>query len=187
MARIKKYDEVPFHMKGLSDMKKEWMDFEDTQPWEFQYFWNKVNAYWSDYNSHFIGKSRNEYELKMVENSVSDIEWRKRNGSISVSTETGGYSGGSCWNDDPAEPYSTGNYVDIDDFLEYIEHILVYIFGSNNKDIKSLLEYLRNSPHGIIKEDSNTDYEYYGNSTDHQFLSMTLWDLYKVLGKFYIM
>lgn len=193
MKKISKFNEH----SNLDKIKSEWKDFEDQQPIEFDAFWNRVKSYSdhvSDYQNSYQFLHRNSdivFEIKLESWSntteTKDPDWRKRNGEISVITETGGYSGGSCWNDDPAERYDTSNRVYIDDLIGYLDHILSYIFGKDNSDVREMLEYLRANPYGFVVEDSYTNYEYYGNSQDYESFSITLWNLYKLVSKFYLL
>jgi hypothetical protein len=194
MARMKKYNDFSEdHIKKLGDLKKSWQDFEDQHPWEFNYFWDKIATYYNNWQDRYKGKDELEYEIQLesygdapsLPNAKNDADWRKRNGCIQVKANTGGYSGGSCWDDENsyARPYYTGTSVDYVDLENFLEHILVSIFGRNHAfaDIPKLLEELRNS--SIIHEDSNTSYEYYGNSDDYQWYEVKLWDLYQFLAK----
>ena len=71
--------------------------------------------------------------------------------------ETGGYSGGSCWNDDSPEPY----YVDERPNFDILEILLNELLPKNRiSSYKEMFEKL-------IKTHDFTDYEYYGNSTDY--------------------
>jgi len=194
MARMKKYNDFSEdHIKKLSDLKKSWQDFEDQHPWEFDYFWDKVSTYANNWQDRYKGNRELEYEIELesygdineLPNAGSDTDWRKRNGRILVKAKTGGYSGGSCWDDDNsyARPYETGTTVDYEDLEKFLEHILFAIFGRNHAfaDIPKLLEELRKS--SIIHEDNDTTYEYYGNSDDYQWYEVKLWDLYQFLAK----
>lgn len=193
---MKKYNDFSEdHIKKLSDLKKSWQDFEDQHPWEFDYFWDKIAAYansnWAD---RYRDKDELEYEIDLesysygdsnLPNAKNDLDWRKRNGRIFARAKTGGYSGGSCWDDDEsyARPYETGTTAEYEDLEKFLEHILVAIFGRGHAfaDIPKLLEELRKS--SIVHEDNDTTYEYYGNSDDYQWYEVKLWDLYQFLAK----
>jgi hypothetical protein len=192
MARMKKYNDFSEdHINRLSDLKKSWQDFEDQHPWEFDYFWDKIAAYANNWQDRYKSNRELEYEIELEsygdnrEYLKNDTDWRKRNGRILVKTETGGHSGGSCWDDGTsyARPYETGLTVGYEDLEKFLEHILVSIFGRNHAfaDIPKLLEELRKS--SIIHEDSISTYEYYGNSRDYQWCEVKLWDLYQFLAK----
>lgn len=164
----------------------------------FDYFWDKINKCYNE-GSYYIPNSPFDININMMEFNISnlkkDIELpenanavAKRNGTISIKIETGGYSGGSCWNDDPAEPYETGNSISYDDFKEALKNILnnalgnkTYTFGS----LDELLDILFKDPWKWgIYENTDTEYEYYGNSTDYMFIEISLWNLYKFLSKY---
>lgn len=191
---MKKYDQFKEDpVKKINDLKKSWQDFEDQHPWEFEYFYEKVCTYANNWQERYRPNDNLDYEIELesykdvptLPNINKDPEWRKRNGSIIVKTCTGGYSGGSCWDDDAnyARPYETGNRVEYEDFEKFIEHILVSIFGRNHAfaDIPKLLEELRKS--NLVIEDFDTNYEYYGNSDNYQMYYIKLWDLYQFLAK----
>lgn len=91
---------------------------------------------------------------------------------IFVEWSSGGWSGGSCWNNDPALPYVTNNlpieFVAIDMILEH------FCPDMNFLSYKKLcLE--------VVEYGSRTEYEYYGNSTDYQIKICDLKKLYKYL------
>jgi hypothetical protein len=183
----------------LSKMKTSWQEYEDEQPWEFDMFWDKISQYYNDWQRRYHG-SVGYYEIEMYgsapESSYTRYhgntnrsviyqseEWRKRNGRIQVKVNTGGSSGGSCWDsgDDPgSQPYETGDYTDFHDQLgPFLEHILTYILGHNHPlyDIKQLVQELYQE--GPVHTDTYTNYEYYGNYDDYSLMWVTLWDLYK--------
>ena len=194
MARMKKYNDFnEDHIKKLSDLKKSWQDFEDQHPWEFDYFWDKIAAYANNWQDRYRDNEL-EYEIDLesyshddsnLPNAKNDLDWRKRNGRIFTRAKTGGYSGGSCWDDDEsyARPYETGTTAEYEDLEKFLEHILFAIFGRGHAfaDIPKLLEELRKS--SIVHEDNDTTYEYYGNSDDYQWYEVKLWDLYQFLAK----
>ena len=191
---MKKYNDFSEdHIKKLSDLKKSWQDFEDQHPWEFDYFWDKIAAYANNWQDRYRDNEL-EYEIDLesysyddsnLPNAKNDLDWRKRNGRIFARAKTGGYSGGSCWDDDEsyARPYETGTTAEYEDLEKFLEHILVAIFGRGHAfaDIPKLLEELRKS--SIVHEDNDTTYEYYGNSDDYQWYEVKLWDLYQFLAK----
>lgn len=188
MKYIKKYE------SQLQSEISEWEKIENRCSWGFDYFWDLLDKYSNDYENMYHS---NRYDISVSLHGSSrnnelegSMDWRKRNGFISVSTSTGGWGGGSCWNDDPSEPYETGNEVTYDDLKETIKHILQAILGKT-KDyfsigtIDDLLDILFKEPWNWgIHEDTTTDYEYYGNSTDTMYMKISLWDLYKFLSKY---
>ena len=189
MRKVKKYKDYDNGIGELDMLKKSWQEIEDKYPWDFDYFWNKIYTYSNDYEHRYNGNGNYDYEIcvEFYKGNPSfiekDLDWRKRNGYIMVKTSTGGYTGGSCWDDSDPQPYSSGNEVEYQDLKNFIEHILYYIFGKNHAfaDIPELLKKLDAS--SIIHEDIYTEYEYYGNSTDYQWYEVKLWDLYQFLAK----
>lgn len=88
--------------------------------------------------------------------------------------ETGGYSGGSCWEDSDPQWYEEGEPKDsfkvLDLVLEVLRPNITYL---QFKQIKEL-----------VHENSETEYEYYGNSTDWCIQYIKLSDLYNLLVTF---
>lgn len=84
--------------------------------------------------------------------------------------ETGGYSGGSCWDDsdpqpyvaDPPEPWKVFDFV-----FEVIKPDISYLqFRKIENSVKRL---------------SDSEWEYYGNSTDYEIEYIPLSEVYKIL------
>lgn len=185
-------EETDDQKKKLLDLKKSWTDFEDLHPWDFEHFWNKIKEYSEDYQHRFKGELDYEidlegYDSKRTElyHADKDIEWRKRNGKIYVKTETGGVNGGSCWEWSNPQPYETGRTVEYSDLSNFIEHILLSIFGRGHAfaDIPKLMEKFNKLGYPYVKEDDYTDYEYYGNYTEYRWYEISLWNLYQFLAK----
>jgi hypothetical protein len=92
--------------------------------------------------------------------------------SFCRSEESGGVSGGSCWDDSDPQPYSVtiedpGIGKAIDGFLEkYFPSIPFLTY-------RALMSRVVSSGY--------TDYEYYGNHTDYQIWSLTFEDVWEVL------
>lgn len=82
--------------------------------------------------------------------------------------ETGGVSGGSCWDDSDPQSYTVS---DPDDKFE----ILDYLLSELNPRI-SFLQYKKLE--GQIKREEKTDQEYYGNRTEYVVLSIPLQLIY---------
>lgn len=81
--------------------------------------------------------------------------------------EIGGYSGGSCWNDSNPRPYTS---IPPTNKMEVLEILLKY----TKPDI-SFLEFRRLiSQH--LKTNQETEYEYYGNSTEWEVEYITISD-----------
>ena len=85
---------------------------------------------------------------------------------------SGGYTGGSCWDDN--EPYfyegeSEPNFIALDLVIKELCPNISYF---QHKDIERL-----------IKTGSDTDYQYYGNSDDYSFKWIVLKDLENYIKK----
>jgi hypothetical protein len=86
---------------------------------------------------------------------------------------TGGYSGGSCWDDSDPQPYSEPVPKDR---MKVLELVL--------KELKPNISYLDfKMISGLVEDNSSTEYEYYGNSTDWVIEYIKLSDLYAALEK----
>lgn len=111
-------------------------------------------------------------------------DWSKRNVVIFAYVNTGGYSGGSCYDEDNegATPYD-GNDIDIDIFLAYLKHFIDCILYShtNTKSSDELISIISNK--GIIHNSLWTNHEYYGNSDDYECYYITLYDLFRVFSE----
>jgi hypothetical protein len=90
--------------------------------------------------------------------------------------ETGGYSGGSCWDtgdDDGAQPYT--NHEPIPKF-EVLDKVLELL--------KPNITYLQyREVERLIHDNYETQYEYYGNSTDYVVKYIKLSELEELLNK----
>ena len=88
--------------------------------------------------------------------------------------ETGGVSGGSCWDDSDPQPYimelPKNRMKVLDLVLEELKQDITY---SQYRQIQNL-----------IHTNQETDYQYYGNSTDFQIEYIILSDLIKLLESF---
>lgn len=117
----------------------------------------------------------------------SSIEWKKRNIYFYVEVNTGGASGGSCYDtgdDDGARPYD-GDSLDLYTYIfQYLKNVFDKILSNYANDITSteLCNILYNDP-SIIKEDSRCDSEYYGNYSDYSCYYITIGDLFEFLSK----
>jgi hypothetical protein len=186
---------------GLSEVIAKWKKFEDDQPCEFDYFWSKLCNYsntfqnrdniyvdydiiltnWNDSSVY----NRSDGSGGLVFNHEIDKDYSKKTGYIESYIRTGGYSGGSCWDDESsyARPYETDYSLEVDDLIKFIEHILVDIIGYNPMGIsmKDLMQKLKQS--NLIQYDGWSNLEYYANSDDYRSYFITLWDLYVFLNK----
>ena len=88
--------------------------------------------------------------------------------------ETGGVSGGSCWDDSDPQPYTVK-------LPENRMKVLDLVLAELNQNITySQYKQIQN----LIHTNNETDYEYYGNSTDFQIEYIILSDLIKLLESF---
>lgn len=104
--------------------------------------------------------------------------WRHDSGEkitkprLFVEWSTGGVSGGSCWDNSNPQPYTNN---DKPKELQILDAILENICPSI-----SFLQY-KNLVNSLIKYDSRTESEYYGNSTDYTSQMVVLRELYNYL------
>jgi hypothetical protein len=85
--------------------------------------------------------------------------------------ETGGMGGGSCWDDSDPSPYSTDERPNFDVLDAVLKKIAPDVSYLKYKEIEKR-----------IVSKNETEYEYYGNSTDWEVKFIVLEDLYKLLG-----
>lgn len=91
---------------------------------------------------------------------------------IIVYTETGGVTGGSCWDSSDPQPYTTNDKFD----LSIIEKLILdCIPDISHIAFKELFNKL------VLEEDC-TDRQYYGNSTDYRVAVVYLADLIESLS-----
>lgn len=104
--------------------------------------------------------------------SKSKLEGAERVPALTNAWSTGGMSGGSCWNDNPPHHYSNDEpipqWTTLDNLLEKFCPNITFL------KYKSLMT--------LVKTESWTDYEYYGNSTDYTMMVLTLPDLWQFLN-----
>lgn len=91
---------------------------------------------------------------------------------IFVEWSTGGYSGGSCWDDSNPQPYTSENArEELVEFDSILEKICPSLSFSDYKKIRS----------EVVTSFYRTEHEYYGNQTDYEGLKCDLKDLFDVL------
>ncbi len=88
--------------------------------------------------------------------------------------ESGGYSGGSCWDDNAPQRYRNDTPKDR---MQVLDIVLKEI-----RPQTTFLEYRQIE--GLVHDNSETKYEYYGNSTDYQIEYIVLSELYELLETF---
>lgn len=86
--------------------------------------------------------------------------------------ETGGASGGSCWNDDEPEEYSTGKSLGAtwNELVDILSAVAPTMTLFDYLNIQKLIRYM-----------DYTEFEYYGNNTTYNVCVITLGDLYVFL------
>lgn len=89
---------------------------------------------------------------------------------------TGGLTGGSCWDEGEHQHYAVDGETPPTDF-EMLDNIMMKYWS----DIPYLLYRKHVLP--IIKTDSWTEYEYYGNSTSYAIRYVDLKDLFALLSQ----
>lgn len=93
---------------------------------------------------------------------------------IYVQNETGGVSGGSCWDSSNPHPYTNTNPKE--DFIEL--DVILEMFNSNI----SFIQY-KNLKRSVVHTVQYTSYEYYGNHTDYEVEYVILKELYDYLSE----
>jgi hypothetical protein len=89
-----------------------------------------------------------------------------------MSHETGGYSGGSCWDDSDPQPYHNSDPMpQFTAFYQILERVVPNLTFLQAKVMEPI----------VIKETSDSESEYYGNSTDYAIKYVNLTDLYNYL------
>lgn len=136
-----------------------------------------------------MGMTYKEFESKCIElagkpidlviNSWGEVQKPHWDGSdkdkivpcLYISWCTGGMRGGSCWGD-KAEPFVSSDppeeLRDLDVILAHFKPDLSFLqFRALNND--------------LVKHGSNTNHDYYGNSSDYAFRAIALPSLYEYL------
>lgn len=86
--------------------------------------------------------------------------------------ETGGVRGGSCWdNSDPQSYHNSDPMPEFTEFYQILERIVPNITFLQAKVMEPI----------VIKETSDTESEYYGNSIDYAIKYVNLTELYNYL------
>ena len=123
-------------------------------------------------------------QIKHINNTISDswnqgifrepwgIDVSEKGYVIYQRHETGGISGGSCWDSSNPQPYTS--HEKRPDW-EAMNLVL--------KEICPDISYLKyKSIEGLVKDSSKTEYKYYGNCTDFDIWFLPLETLYSFLG-----
>jgi len=159
-----KYDSNKFSESGLNS------------PNNLDIIINGKNIYYSSYL---------KYGPKPTFGLDKSIDWCKRNSFFWAEVNTGGASGGSCYDegpDDGAQPYD-GDSLELNDFIySYLQPILQEILSTQatTKTAKELCDILYNNPN-IVREDDRSNYEYYGNYDNYSCYYITLESLFEFL------
>lgn len=96
------------------------------------------------------------------------------NGRIEVQWTTGGMSGGNCWGDDANYPIEGDPEPELEKFDSIIEHL--FGGGINLSNYKKLCR-------SLIKTETGSYNEYYGNYTNWSKKYVNLEELYKATSK----
>lgn len=89
------------------------------------------------------------------------------------SCETGGMSGGSCWDDSNPQPYSTGET--LGRFTAISKIVRVLAPNISFLEYEEILDLVETGTYGIG--------EYYGNGTDYAYQCIKLRDLWSALSE----
>ena len=194
----KKYEDY------LKSLTSKWEEVEMNSGCDFSLFYDKIiKCYNQLYTTNqFRPTNRDlEYTIDITYNSdysrdnndqnnflSRNESWNKKNGGIKVKCNTGGVSGGSCWDESETQPYETGYDITFEDFKEFLGHILrmIYWYASDDDhyhNVNKILSKLESDRNGYVKENTYTNYEYYGNYDEYKVIYITLWDLYVFLSK----
>ena len=133
------------------------------------------------YHTHVIF----EDYIERYSNKVTEKDWKKRNDQIKMLSqaltddefiwlahETGGVSGGSCWDESDPQPYLTDEAMP--EFIIFYKLLELTVPTIGFLQVK-LME------HELIHSMEYTDYEYYGNSTDYSIKYAKVSDIYNWL------
>lgn len=139
---------------------------------------HKIGSY-SIWNSEYIENCPNGLQ--------KNIDWFRRNTFIYAEVNTGGASGGSCWDDEnsPGAQEYYGKELDLRKFIyDYFQPKLEIILSRlpNMKSAKEMCDILFDNIHGIVRSSHRTDYEYYGNYDNYSCYYITLERLFKFIG-----
>jgi len=121
---------------------------------------------------------RGQYDEKAAKNSWDrgryNLEDKDTEPQLSVKWETGGISGGSCWDSSNPQPYSSsepeGELTILDALLEEINPNITFIQYKN----------LYNK---LINSDTDSVGEYYGNCTDYGIKFIRVKELYEYMDE----
>lgn len=122
-----------------------------------------------DYSGKSMHSEDGKYLYYYAYTKVGDMN-RDR---IIIYTETGGVTGGSCWDSSDPQPYTTNDKFDLS-IIETL--ILEYTPDISHVAFKELFNRL-------VLEHDCTDRQYYGNSTDFKVAVVYIDDLIAALGK----
>lgn len=95
--------------------------------------------------------------------------------NLVMSTNTGGVSGGSCWEDsDPRPYYNSFAKREVDHLKNLLDRLDSELLYSDYRKIEAL-----------IKTDNHTEYEYYGNCEDYILESINIKDMWAILEPYF--
>ncbi len=197
--------------RGLEDILKDYQyyieDLDEISPITFDYFFDNLDFDIFDSGKDFYSaginlpqcttaKSLNfkgsvlyrsqDYGPICQRGFENNIDYIKRNTFFYAEVNTGGFTGGNCWNEDDLYEYSGESFEMTNFIYSYLQPILENILYSqaNTKTAKQLCDLILESPQVIpISEDYRTNYEYYGNSDNYECRYIRLENLFKFLAQ----
>jgi hypothetical protein len=108
-----------------------------------------------------------------VRSWMSDV-YKDKKHLLRAEWYVGGYTGGNCWDD--TEPHYERSLSTPEELV-----LLDEILNKLKPDIK-FLQY-KQLVSSVVKHDSRSQSEYYGNSSDYESISVDLKDLYDYMNK----
>lgn len=114
-------------------------------------------------------KTYNKFLAEILDEKIAD-KYDTKGDEISVEWETGGVSGGSCWESSNPQPYSCS---DPEPEFELLDKLIEYFFPNIG-----FIQYKR-ACQELIEHDEKTDYEWYGNHTDYAIKKVNLKKLHE--------
>lgn len=136
-------------------------------------FAHHVAEHYLESSREFIDKTRSMSWVKREEfrdTTIRELDIERH--FIWMSHETGGVCGGSCWDDSHPHPYHNSEPMpQFIAFYQILERVVPNLTFLQAKVMEPI----------VIKETSDTENEYYGNSTDYAIKYVNLTDLYNYL------
>jgi len=141
-----------------------------SRPWSGGH---NIAEHYYEHNDEFNQKTRSmtwDQKRKLRDATIHEIDVSRN--FVWMTHETGGYSGGSCWDHSDPRPYHNSEPMpQFTAFYEILERIVPNLTFLQSKVMEPI----------VIIETSDTVGEYYGNSTDYAIRYVNLVDLYNYL------